>query len=119
LDIQQVLDQWRTLLHKSQKIIQLVIPDTICRLNIRSFRNLAEDVLKVPDIIASNITLQLFLFHHDPYRVPYRPPPWNTKPKSRLMLFSDDEQRNYNEDIPIPDTAEWLKMSKSQQKQAK
>ncbi|PMD60030.1 uncharacterized protein K444DRAFT_629872 [Hyaloscypha bicolor E] len=45
---------------------------------------------------------RLLLFRNSPYRVPYRPPPWNTKPKSKFMFFNDDEERYYYEGIPVP-----------------
>lgn len=57
-------------------------------------------------------------FHHDPYKVPYQPPPWNKK-EPGFMLFNDDERRFYYEGIPVPDTEEFMDMTKEQQTQAR
>jgi hypothetical protein len=57
--------------------------------------------------------------HHDPYKVPYEPPPWNEKGKPDFMLFNDDEKREYYEGIPVPGTEEFFAMTNEEQARAK
>lgn len=61
----------------------------------------------------------LLLFHHNPFRDPYQPPPWNQRQKPTWrMSFNDDEEREYYEGIPVPETDEWYEMPQEHQAQA-